>query len=417
MSKRIRTSKVGIFFRESNSESGKTIKTYYYNFTSKSGKKVEKKVGSDTNGFNIGMAVEARKNAIQTDALGADSKFVNSDDSTPTLDDVAKIHFDIKAKKNSNNLKDKQRYNNHIGFIKEFHSEFIKATKVAIAKTTSKSAIVMARKKLELLEAKPHSSLLGIYPIAEIGSAHIDRLMDSAKEKELGAKSRDTILASLSAIFETAINKGYVGSNPVRNWRKNDDNVNPKSEIDNESERYLNEDEKQALYVAVENDCESTRLFVHLALKTGARANSICSIKKKDIVGNMIRLSDEKRKKVKDKTYMIPLAPSLKEILQSRLDSIKPNDFIVDANYNTINKRTRLIYERLFNADLSFKDDRKIWVSNHTLRHTFASLLAIDKTPIFTIMKLMHHADIKMTIRYAKLNSEENGSEYIERIS
>ena len=39
----------------------------------------------------------------------------------------------------------------------------------------------------------------------------------------------------------------------------------------------------------------------------------------------------------------------------------------------------------------------------HTLRHTFASRLAINGTPIFTIQKLMNHSDIKMTARYAKL--------------
>ena len=41
----------------------------------------------------------------------------------------------------------------------------------------------------------------------------------------------------------------------------------------------------------------------------------------------------------------------------------------------------------------------------HTLRHTFASQLAIAETPIYTIMRLMDHADISQTIRYAKLSS------------
>ena len=42
----------------------------------------------------------------------------------------------------------------------------------------------------------------------------------------------------------------------------------------------------------------------------------------------------------------------------------------------------------------------------HTLRHTFASHLAINGTPIFTIQKLMNHKDIKMTLRYAKLSPD-----------
>ena len=59
----------------------------------------------------------------------------------------------------------------------------------------------------------------------------------------------------------------------------------------------------------------------------------------------------------------------------------------------------------LFNDEIS-SDDRKNKVVIHTLRHTFASHLAINGTPIFTIQKLMNHKDIKMTLRYAKLSPD-----------
>ena len=42
----------------------------------------------------------------------------------------------------------------------------------------------------------------------------------------------------------------------------------------------------------------------------------------------------------------------------------------------------------------------------HTLRHTFASWLALDGVPIYTIQKLMGHRDINMTMRYAKLSQD-----------
>ena len=44
--------------------------------------------------------------------------------------------------------------------------------------------------------------------------------------------------------------------------------------------------------------------------------------------------------------------------------------------------------------------------------HTFASQFAIAETPIYTIMRLMDHADISQTIRYAKLSSK-NGSDAV----
>ena len=56
----------------------------------------------------------------------------------------------------------------------------------------------------------------------------------------------------------------------------------------------------------------------------------------------------------------------------------------------------------LFNNGLEIKDAKNRTVI-HTLRHTFTSHLAINRTLIFTISKLMNHGDINMTMRYAKL--------------
>jgi site-specific recombinase XerD len=71
----------------------------------------------------------------------------------------------------------------------------------------------------------------------------------------------------------------------------------------------------------------------------------------------------------------------------------------------TIQKPIREIFNRLFYKGLK-PNDRKNRVVIHTLRHTFASHLAINGTPIFTIQKLMNHKDIKMTMRYSKLSPD-----------
>lgn len=68
----------------------------------------------------------------------------------------------------------------------------------------------------------------------------------------------------------------------------------------------------------------------------------------------------------------------------------------------------------LFNTDLNTKD-RQNRVVIHSLRHTFASHLAINGTPIFTIQKLMNHKDISMTMRYAKL-APESGKESVQNL-
>ena len=65
------------------------------------------------------------------------------------------------------------------------------------------------------------------------------------------------------------------------------------------------------------------------------------------------------------------------------------------------------IFDKLFNIGLEINDSKNRVVS-HSLRHTFASQLAINGTPIYTIQKLMNHKDINMTLRYAKL-APDNG--------
>lgn len=63
------------------------------------------------------------------------------------------------------------------------------------------------------------------------------------------------------------------------------------------------------------------------------------------------------------------------------------------------------LFNELFNDGLDTRDTKNRAVI-HTLRHTFASQLAIEGTPIFTIQKLMNHSDINMTMRYAKLSPD-----------
>jgi site-specific recombinase XerD len=72
------------------------------------------------------------------------------------------------------------------------------------------------------------------------------------------------------------------------------------------------------------------------------------------------------------------------------------------------------VLTKLFNVGID-ADDRKNRVVIHTLRHTFASQLAIKGTPIFTIQKLLNHKDIKQTLRYAKL-APDSGKETVHEL-
>ena len=87
---------------------------------------------------------------------------------------------------------------------------------------------------------------------------------------------------------------------------------------------------------------------------------------------------------------------------------LNANDYVVSFNKGLkatsrqIQSRLKPILDRLFNKGLE-KDDAKNRTVIHTLRHTFASHLAINGNPIFTIKELMNHSDIEQTMKYAKL--------------
>ncbi len=101
------------------------------------------------------------------------------------------------------------------------------------------------------------------------------------------------------------------------------------------------------------------------------------------------------------------------EAIEAIKYQLKKHKAIFNCSTPTMQKRVNVHLEQ-FNKKIK-PDDRKNKVVLHTLRHTFASHLAIKGTPIFTIQKLMNHSDIKMTMRYAKL-APDSGRDFVEKL-
>ena len=72
----------------------------------------------------------------------------------------------------------------------------------------------------------------------------------------------------------------------------------------------------------------------------------------------------------------------LKFLLQQRVKNMSSNDRIVGKHKQTIQDQLTKIFNKKFNIGLD-KNDRKHRVVTHTLRHTFASHLAINGPPIY----------------------------------
>jgi len=79
-----------------------------------------------------------------------------------------------------------------------------------------------------------------------------------------------------------------------------------------------------------------------------------------------------------------------------------------------IQKLNRMLLESIYSEEtpvLKFRFNKGVTdprqkITFHTLRHTFASWLAINGTPILTIKELLGHQSLAMTERYSHLSPD-----------
>ncbi|MDD3266178.1 MAG: site-specific integrase [Burkholderiales bacterium] len=188
--------------------------------------------------------------------------------------------------------------------------------------------------------------------------------------------------------------------------------------VDNARERYLTIEEIQKLQEQL-IDSPILDIFVKLSLSTGGRLDTIRHIKVKDINfdTNIIILNDYKNIAAggNKPRYNGYFTNNLKLQLLNFIRNKKHDDYIFSLPYNSkplskeyFQKKLKIIFDNLFNKDIK---DPKYIIVIHSLRHTFASHLAIKGTTLYKIQKLLNHSTPKMTQRYAHLDPKFGSSE------
>jgi site-specific recombinase XerD len=351
----------GVYFQELQNGD----KSYY--ITYKENKKdVWKKIGLHSEGIREAFCHQTRNDITSKLRLGEDLPHVAAKKESQTLLEIAKQFYDYKEMHNKQNKKTRSRV------TKRIKDHYI----------SSKS-------------------------IKTISKADIEDLQLTI-EKELMPATVNFVIDQIGSIFNWAIENEVVDKNPCRAVKK--------LKVDNARLRYLEIDEIKKLKSTLEND-KSLYYFVMLGLATGGRLQTICNIKPSDIKDNgSIRLFDFKN----NSEYYGFLNEQLKqEIKQFIIDSNKSKDEYIFKNTGKQSysnqyyyRKLQPIFDILFNPEGTEPLDK---VTIHTLRHTFASQLAINETPILTIKKLMNHHDINATMRYAKL-SKSSGETHVSRL-
>lgn len=139
-----------------------------------------------------------------------------------------------------------------------------------------------------------------------------------------------------------------------------------------------------------------------IALYTGLRAGEIFSLRKSslDIQNRYIHIFDTKS----TLNRSIYLNAQALEVVQRHACLNRPYLFFNDQTCSPIRFVSRIFTSAVERAGLNPPDvDRRNKVVFHTLRHTFASWLVQDGTPLAVVAQLLGHTNIRMTMRYAHL--------------
>ena len=240
---------------------------------------------------------------------------------------------------------------------------------------------------------------LGMMPLAAVETAHVAALHYRLRETPRAA---NRALSVLSKMFSLAAAWGLVadGTNPCKGVRKY---------REKKRERFLTRDEYRRLGQAlVEAEAEAEAgvdgavspyaiAALRLLMLTGCRLNEILTLRWDDIdrTAGEFRLRDGKTG-----ARMVPLTPTAETVLAG-IERVPRNPWvIVGKQPNThLSTITADWYRLRSRAGL---DDVRI----HDLRHSYASRALAAGESLSMIGKLLGHADIQSTARYAHLARE-----------
>jgi len=232
--------------------------------------------------------------------------------------------------------------------------------------------------------------------LTEISSFDLERFKGQLLKKGLAPASVKHCLVLFRQIFNKAMLwRLYEGKNPLKGVKM--------PVVQNERTRFLSYEEAHLLL----NELAKMKYpalhdMALLSLHCGFRAGEIFKLtgNDADFQNDLIKITDPKNKN----TRYAFMPASVKKILLGRKPENPEDLFFPDRDGKTISSISQS-FRKIVN-NLGFNNgitDRRELVSFHTLRHTFASWLALQGETQLTIKELLGHKTMAMTERYSHL--------------
>lgn len=277
-----------------------------------------------------------------------------------TITQLADRFFDTRT--TSNNQRDKRRF--------ELHIE--PTLGAMVAATVAKRDLVKLQKHLQTKKV----------PVSTA---------KDAKLKPLSNKSINVIVDLSSRLLQWAYDEELI-SNPLPKLKK--------LSVDNERQRIFTQEELELIFNSTEGE---TMIFLRLMYHTAQRPQSILKLKKKHIMNGSILIESIKHQTA----HMVPISQTLNDIITPWIEDLQSEDYIVSRGkspliYDTLSKRIKRLFSKLFNADLDYQRDSKIWASMYSLRHTAITNIYANTSDIYAAQSIANHSSVQMTQRYAK---------------
>ncbi len=318
-------------------------------------KKVWEKIGWLSEGYSAKVAADLRSQRMKQ--LRHGEELPKEKQKAPLFKDVAEKYFDWgKDNLSENGLYERNRYDNH---LKDF---------------------------------------IGDKRMNEITGFELERLKQELKKKGLSDASVKHILVLFRCIWNKAIAWGlYDGPNPIKSVKM------PVPQ--NQRERFLTHEEADMLLGKLNEKSPLWRDITLIALHTGLRASEIFALRGHDLdfEQELINVDDTKNKHPR-KAFM---TAAVKKILLQRKPESSGDLIFKNRNGEQITEvsRTfdRIVDELKFNKGIT---DNRQKVVFHSCRHTFASNLAIQGTPLHVIAELTGHRQMNMVQRYSHLSPD-----------
>jgi site-specific recombinase XerD len=229
---------------------------------------------------------------------------------------------------------------------------------------------------------------------SEINADFIESFARWLKTKAGGSLDINTVhgqLRRFRVYMNVACRKGIITENPfsrVKLRKKQTDRV------------YLTKEELEKLWILYkgnklsESQQSVLRHFLFMCF-TGIRVSDLKLLTDNNVIGKMLVFSVFKTKNTKDSMIKVPLSKqALQLIVDESSRTSKLFDCISDQKMNEYIKKICLDHG-------IFKH-----VTNHTGRHTFATLWMKETRSLAVLQKLLGHSDIKETMIYVHVDDQ-----------